>query len=182
MSAPHNPNQFKLFYGAQELKSAITQSYDVDIGEGDTDLNSMWERKLSESKMPESSGEHGAGVYESLLREGVRPRTKLTVQWGDERPVGDDEPDDVHRMIHEGHHRVASAADIEEKTGRAMWINVDHYDYGQKQRVYQGLKPMHSGLQFRGKPGKARPIQGPETPSAAARKKDQVDDIMKLLE
>jgi hypothetical protein len=148
-----NPNQFKLFYGAKELKDSITQSYDVDIGEGDTTLNSMWVRKLGEAK--------ASGLHESLHTEGVHPNTKLTVQWGG--PNGDSEdPDAVHHMIYDGHHRVAAAADIEEQTGRAMWINTDNADYGQRQRVYKGLKPMHSGLKLRGKPGRPQPIGGPQ--------------------
>jgi hypothetical protein len=134
-----NPHQFKLFYGGRELRDAITHSYDIDEEEGDQNLTDMWKRKVAESKLPERSGGHGAGVYESLLNEGVRPDTKLHVNWSTPYPA---DPDIPGKAIYEGHHRVASAADIEETTGRAMWFNVANTDAGLQTRLQRGLLPL----------------------------------------
>lgn len=141
---PHNPNQFKLFYGGQELQDSITHSADQASTYGDTNLQDMWARKLSEAKQPESSGGHGAGLYESMLNEGVRPHTKLEVSWGSQAG----RPDEPRQQIYEGHHRVAVAADIERNTGRAMWINTVHEDRGLQTRLHQGLTPLLGGEQF----------------------------------
>jgi hypothetical protein len=131
-----NPNQFKLFYGAQELQDAITDSndrnvlYDAAAGEMMRDDNGilqkesmpdMWSRKLQESKQREGYG-HGSGVYDSMMSEGVRPHTSLKLYHADQPGVNN------KRVIADGHHRVAAAADIERTTGKNMWIFTDHAD------------------------------------------------------
>jgi hypothetical protein len=157
-----NPNQFKLFYSGQELQDSITRSWDIDEDEGDTGLESMWNRKLEESMAHPRSGQHGAGVYDSIREEGFRPHVRLGVHWGDQ--PGTDTPD-LH--IEEGHHRLASAAALERETGQPQWINVDNYDRGLSFRLNRGLPnrvPEVPGLRLGGKIGSPRPV-GPQAPT-----------------
>ena len=109
-----NPNQFKLFYGGQELQNAITNSGDLEPGE---DLPHMWDRKAEESKEPGRSGKHGAGVYDSMKEEGYNGMP-LTVSH-----------DHRGKYVYNGHHRIAAAAAVARETGRNVWIPVEHNDW-----------------------------------------------------
>ena len=151
-----HPIQFQMFYGAQELKDTITDSgdrgrigshashyglssgarQDFEVTDEKESMDEMWDRKLTEAKSDYGSV-HGGGVHESMMNEGVRPQTKVTLNWDDSEDYGD-EPS---VMLGDAHHRVAAAADIERTTGRSMWINANHSDpnlnfrtkvYGQK--------------------------------------------------
>lgn len=131
MSASDNlhPQQLKMFMTGKELRDSMSYSYDLDPGET---MDDMWDRKVDESMSEfggeswdnsssegSSSREHGAGVYDSLKNEGL---------W--------DTPSSVVRVRHhvnkdsmrlrDAHHRVASAAHIEESGGRQIFFPVSH--------------------------------------------------------
>jgi hypothetical protein len=128
---PSDPNQFKLFYGAQELQNHITESIDQEKGET---LPQMWDRKVAESKT-EDGVTHGSGVYRSMAEHGWQ-KSKDVVQ-GAEGELG--RPNDRGLTVNHhaepgrpgahllgGHHRVAALADIERTTGRDQWIPVNN--------------------------------------------------------
>lgn len=109
-----NPNQFKLFYGGQELQNTITESGDMFDHEN---LDQMWDRKAEEAKVPGNVRGHGAGVYDSLKSQGYNGMP-LTVSH-DRRGT----------YVYNGHHRIAAAAAIERETGKNVWIPVEHNDW-----------------------------------------------------
>ena len=136
-----NQHQFQLplFASGSEVKKMLNMSYDMDNGASyDTHrrtsgggvepyrtkrkdpetMDDMWDRKLEESKSYES--DHGAGVYGSLKKEGWRSHSAgLTM-------VHRTTPEGVTRRLHDGHHRVASAAALEEEGHSTVWIPLNH--------------------------------------------------------
>lgn len=151
-----HPIQFQMFYGAQEMKDMITDSgdrgsigsnasyyglssgarADPDVTGEKESMDEMWERKTAESKSDDYTV-HGSGVHKSIMDEGFRAHTKVTLNWDDSEDYGE-EPE---VRLGDAHHRVAAAADIEKTTGRNIWINANHSDpnlryrtkvYGQK--------------------------------------------------
>lgn len=172
MSNKLNPNQFKLFYGAQELQNAVTRSGDREYladEEGNVyrdeegnfareSLPQMWDRKLEESKKPEYTG-HGSGVYDSMMSEGVRPHTSLTVH----HPT----PDNGLQLA-DGHHRLAAAADIERTTGKNMWIFTNHEDNLTKRNLRAWGNQVQADRYLKKMAGYQQPVDN-ATPSAHKR-------------
>ena len=138
---PVNPDQFQMFYSANELKHSLTDSGDRrDIkgrinAEGGIhwdreSMPDMWSRKLDEAKQPSSTGDHGSGVYDSIQSEGLRPHFTAPIY----------HQSGGGTQLEDGHHRVAAAADVETKTGKTQWIPASHYDAG-TQRAFRGERP-----------------------------------------
>lgn len=114
-----NPHQLKLFMTGMELKNSITYSGDRN---DDETLDDMWNRKVEESK--ETRGVHGAGTYESIREHGWKPEGRYDDK---QIPVRYSKSKSSMRIAN-GHHRVAAAADIEEKTGKLTFFPLSHYD------------------------------------------------------
>lgn len=114
MPAPDhlNKDQLALFYTGRELRGLINKSTDLDSGE---DMDAMWNRKVEESLWEGRAG-HGANVHRSLSEKGWEGEP-LELNHGD---------DEYSRWITDGHHRVAAAADIEDTTGKLIFIPVNH--------------------------------------------------------
>jgi hypothetical protein len=136
------PNQLAMFYGAQDLKAQINESHDTgpiteyashyglssgDLESGEfvgehEELHEMWGRKLAESKMGPETGVHGSGVHQSISEEGWRPHANVVLH----HARGEDGWGGDEVRVHDAHHRIAAAADIEETSGKPVWINVLH--------------------------------------------------------
>lgn len=133
MGAHNNvsPHQFKLFMGGQEFQQATSHSYDLEYDDNTTSgresMSHMWDRKLTESKVPSNGNDwwsrpHGAGVYDSLSAGGYDTAKHDTLDTAPTIYVGS-----RGRMTQgEGHHRIAAAADIERTTGRNVWLPVNY--------------------------------------------------------
>lgn len=87
---PTGTQQLPMFMTGADLHNSITRSTDG------INLADVWDRKLAEAKRPFETGEHGAGVYESVQREGVQNPISLVHREG-------------HIEQYEGHHRAISA-------------------------------------------------------------------------
>lgn len=109
-----NPDQFKLFFGGQELKETITDSGDrrLNSKSQEESMDKMWARKSKMAKGTDPSY-HGAGVYKSIKQVGYR---------GDPVPLMKTKE---NLLAYEGHHRIAAAADVE-KTGKQVWVPVEY--------------------------------------------------------
>lgn len=110
------PQQLKLFMTGGELKDNITYSGDTLPHET---LGDMWDRKVVESK--EEYG-HGAGTYDSIQKHGWDPKDSWDAKG---IPIRYSSRTGSTR-ISNGHHRVAAAADIEEKTGKLTFFPLEH--------------------------------------------------------
>lgn len=122
------PEQLKLFMTGTELRNRVNFSMDALKKEGpfsdpkvpvphDETLDDMWARKVEESKVPRTMGEHGSGTYESIDRLGWRAPDPVTLRY---------ETGSGSARIGDAHHRIAAAADIEAQTGRQIYIPVEH--------------------------------------------------------
>jgi hypothetical protein len=142
-----SPMQFKLFWGANELKDAITHSHDVKRGFSVDDttgketwthepMDKMWGRKLAESK--------AEGLHSSILENGFNDSGspvnlvseephQLVGGW---KPRYEDTPQPLGLRAGDGQHRIAAAADIETTTGRNIWITPNYSE---------GTRPHRSG-------------------------------------
>lgn len=141
-----NKNQLRLFYSASELKDSISGSGDL-VNNGTMD--DLWAGKLQESKVT-FNGEphlqpHGSNIYRSLEEKGWDgPPLKIKLllspkerQARSHRYNNDDWFSNTYqetaivqdtvgnRSAHEAHHRMAAAADIENKRGN-FWIPVTY--------------------------------------------------------
>ena len=111
-----HPEQMKLFMSGTELKGAITQSIDrAPMGT----MDQMWDRKRKESRRDTG---HGAGTHASLKERGwVGPGPELfhTVI-----PGAIPEFNKQELGVSDAHHRIAAAADIEQRSKgkRNIWI------------------------------------------------------------
>lgn len=99
-----NPDQLKLFMTARELREQYWPNFEdiqhadrhVGTGSDDDVVNSVWDRKLKESKE--------SGLYEDIKDLGVRiPVTVEDNPW----PGAPSKP-----QVYGGHHRIAAAYDI----------------------------------------------------------------------
>lgn len=106
----NSPQQFKLFYTGSEWKSMLTRSTDGPIDD-------KMKQSLSQSK--KAGTHHGAGVYDSIKSKGYvhNPADPPSM-------VLEESPSGKHKHVvqSEGHHRIAAAADIEEKGGPVSYI------------------------------------------------------------
>lgn len=111
-----HPEQMKLFMSGTELKGAITSSIDrAPMGT----MDQMWDRKRKESKRDTG---HGSGTHASLKERGwVGPGPELfhTVI-----PGAIPEFNKQELGVSDAHHRIAAAADIEQRSKgkRNIWI------------------------------------------------------------
>lgn len=133
-----SPDQFKLFMSATEWKDHVQDS--VDLPEPDSfhsqhkdaaniqqgRMNRMWDRKLEESKLPETEYDHGSGLHDSISEKGFQVRPIVNkFSYYEDRPVVYVNKDGT-KMQGEGHHRIAAAADIEQKTGKVFDIPTNY--------------------------------------------------------
>ena len=124
MSAPEkvHPIQFKLFMSGSEWKQSVTSSIDLGFGKPAT-MDELWDQKLDEAKVSKPSIQHGAGIHEAISEQGYQhnendpPTIKVGGRFGDRT---------TDMTQGEGHHRIAAAADIEETTGKHVWIPTNY--------------------------------------------------------
>lgn len=130
-----SPEQLRLFATGTEVKAMVNYSFDADPGQGSYDqvhqqpgerprivhvpstpresLDQTWQRKLTEAKST-SGAVHGAGVYDSIAREGYRPHTSpITLVTNSTNGK---------RFLADGHHRVAAAAAVEGEGRGPVWV------------------------------------------------------------
>ena len=111
-----HPEQMKLFMTGTELKSSLTNSIDrAPMGT----MDQMWQRKTRESKR--DSG-HGGGTRASLKEHGwVGPGPGL---YHTVIPGAIPEFNRQEMSVDDAHHRIAAAADIEQRSKgkRQIWI------------------------------------------------------------
>lgn len=104
--------QGQLFYSAKEYRDMVTDS--VDLRPGQT-MDQVWDRKLIEAKQSkymsngEPRGGHGAGVYDSVKKHGVRHQPVITMR---ESRNADGDPQFRGFSQGQGHHRAVSAMDL----------------------------------------------------------------------
>ena len=118
----HLSDQLKLFMTPQEIMGSVVDSVDRAPEYEDYDIENeknvmvpaetmedLWASKLSESK---GKGSGPESLYDSIAKHGVQRHVTLEDHGNGTLYMG------------QGHHRVAAAADISEKTGRPMYIPV----------------------------------------------------------
>jgi hypothetical protein len=141
---PHlRGEQLKLFMTAHELKNSLSDSVDLQPSyidyddEGNTiqvpdqTMDDLWEQKLDESKYKPRA--QSSSLYDSIAQRGVRKHVTLVPDGKGGLTMG------------QGHHRVAAAADIAEKTGRQMYIPViydDDFQYSDTEE-YKDMYPQN---------------------------------------
>jgi len=112
-----HPEQMKLFMTGTELKGAITQSIDrAPMGT----MDQMWDRKRKESKR--SGVGHGHDTHASIKERGwVGPGPEL---FHTTIPGAIPEFTKHELGVSDAHHRIAAAADIEQRSKgkRNIWI------------------------------------------------------------
>lgn len=74
-------------------------------------LKSVWARKSRENAMPRHGGEHT--LQESVGRLGVLSKVNIA------------HIDDGYAAW-DGHHRIQAAAEVEEKTGKPVWVPINY--------------------------------------------------------
>ena len=103
---------------------AVVQEWGGGPGDS-TSIDDVWKLKLSEAKRPAGAG-HGAGLWESIKAEGVRPVRMQGGQYIGTPIELAHQPGGLPPRIMEGHHRVAAAADI----NPAMEVPIANKPYG----------------------------------------------------
>lgn len=105
---PGKPEQLKLFMTGNEWKSYVTHSTDGP-------LDRVWPEKEAQAResADQRNAPHGAGVYESMHREGYVGKKSVnsppTIVY-ETSPSGKQ----TRRVQSQGHHRVAAAAAVED--------------------------------------------------------------------
>jgi hypothetical protein len=89
----------------------------------------MMRQKAAEAKRPYESGEHGAGVYDSIKKHGFQGHISLDT--GFDRP-----------KVWEGHHRIAAGTLAEQSGLGNQFIGLDYIDPTGKHGTPERLKPM----------------------------------------
>lgn len=119
--------QLQMLMTGSEIQNILTKSNDAqwnwDEQRKET-MGDLWNRKETEARQPSVTGAHGAGVYESLNRQGYRGDT-LNIRHG--HLSSEDGSSNNYSWISDGHHRVAAAAALE-REGKTMFIPVEHTD------------------------------------------------------
>lgn len=132
-SKPENPNQYKLFMRPQELMNTINRSVDESIvpyqtrkyGEQGRIMDALWKQKGMEL-----NNFGYKGLVESIEKHGVL------------RPITIEDYPGTPFFMGQGHHRVAAANQIEQRTGRQIYMPVvynDDYNHTDNETEY----PMH---------------------------------------
>ena len=135
-TSPINPDQLQLFMTGTEWKNKITHSTDGNLAQ-------KMSAALVQSKQPEGATinhreVHGAGVYDSMLKNGYQHEATSPPTI-----VIEDSMDGKSTRFtqSEGHHRVAAAADIEAKNpGRNIYMPVRWVDTTSSTRRANGGK------------------------------------------
>ena len=104
-----NPKQLRMFMTAPEIMGLVNTSKDVH---GSETMDDMWKRKLGESKNRDN-------LYDSLATRGYRG---MPLWISHEDFTEHDGPQDEEIRLMDGHHRVASMAQIDPNA----WIPVTH--------------------------------------------------------
>lgn len=112
--------QLPLFEDAVSLRDSLNASFDR---RGVESMGDMWSRKVQQSKGTAHPAGPGGGVYEALSKRGFQETIHV-----DENATT--------RMIGNGHHRVAAGADIQEKTGRTMWVPTTYGQFKNPMETY----------------------------------------------
>jgi hypothetical protein len=136
------PEQMKLFMTGTELKGAITSSIDKAPMQS---MSGLWDRKRKESKRTGMG--HGHNTYQSIKEQGWQgsgPGIHHVRTFG---AIPEFDKDDL--SIDDAHHRVAAAADIEQRSKgkRNIWIpTTNRYEYPSMTRSdkYGPAKPIVS--------------------------------------
>lgn len=132
--------QLKMFMTGNEIKQTITGSVDASNNDEDT-MSEMWDQKVEEShdrRVNAGDDRHGQSLYDSVEDEGAHtPVTLYTPRF--------------NSTIHgDGHHRTAISADVEDRSGRQVYLPVLHdehdpmyTEYGNKQYQRGDSKANH---------------------------------------
>ena len=109
-----NPKQLRMLMTAPEIMGLVNTSKDLV---GNETMDRLWERKLKETKSGRDT--HGGGLYNKIVEKGYQ---------GDPIPIKHedftqyDDPPSIDIRLMDGHHRVASMAQIDPNA----WIPVIH--------------------------------------------------------
>ena len=117
------PTQLKMFMTGKELRDNTTESGDVISGQM---IGDMWKSKLETAKKPLSSDTPGSGSYDSIKNEGWNPPEGGVVQAKHVIGGARGGLNKVDFGVADAHHRIAAAADIEETTGKKVYLPVEH--------------------------------------------------------
>lgn len=127
-----HPEQMKLFMTGTELKDSITSSIDRAPMQS---MDDMWKRKTRESK---GDAYHGGGTHASLKEHGwVGPGPEL---FHTTIPGAIPEFTKQDLAVSDAHHRIAAAADIEQRSKgkRQIFIpttNRSQYTRGEERKL-----------------------------------------------
>lgn len=117
--------QLKMFMTGNEIKQSITGSVDAPDADDDNDndvMAEMWDQKVDESHYRRADPRddvHGQSLYDNVDEEGARMPVTMFHPRSYMYSTGS--------MIHgDGHHRTAISADVEDRTGRQIYIPVLH--------------------------------------------------------
>jgi hypothetical protein len=108
---PGPTEQLPMFMRGNDLIDTLTGTLDSSS----LPVENVMTRKVNESRRPIGMV-HGGGVYKAVAAEGVLSPVQLIHGVRDDRIMG------------QGHHRAAAAAEIEYETGKAKWVPVIHTD------------------------------------------------------
>jgi hypothetical protein len=150
-SKPENPNQYKLFMRPQELMDTIKRSVDEGIvsyqtrryGEHGRVMNALWHQKSAELK-----GYPYHRLVDSIAQHGVL------------RPITIEDYSGTPLFMGQGHHRVVAAHQVEQQTGRQIYIPVvynDDYNHTDNENEY----PMTDVERSYRKPASTRVLKTP---------------------
>ena len=106
---PGPTEQLPMFMRGSDIVSSLTGTVDFPS----RSVDEVMALKVDQAKQPMGSA-HGAGVYDAVSQHGVLSPVQMIHGVRDERVMG------------QGHHRAASAADIEYETGKDKWVPVVH--------------------------------------------------------
>ena len=95
-----NHQQLALFMPAGELRQNIPNDFIPDVDWGPSSVDEMWANKLDTAKMKDYNEESERSLYDRIASGGVERPVRIHVDDG---------------TIIDGHHRIASAADIDPK-------------------------------------------------------------------
>jgi len=114
-----HPQQMQLFVDPVEHIRKLRGSVDLDFSS--SGWHGMWKDKEQEARAAPGSSVHGAGIYESVKKYGIIPRSLHPDPTGGE-PEVHPAHDNSGWVQGEGHHRIAAAAAVQRDTGRQQWV------------------------------------------------------------
>jgi hypothetical protein len=113
-----NGQQMRTLIDPVEHQEHVTHSVDV---QGYGSMDRMWSEKEEEAREHQTTGVHGAGIYDWMER-GDRQRSPITLRV---------DPGQEGYGQGEGHHRVAAAAALQRESGevRPLKFKAEHVGY-----------------------------------------------------